>query len=361
MASVQSSLSQHQLSKSFLLSQTVMTLTAAADTWQVLVLNVEGRVLTPDQMRAGLYVLPSEAALATSLLQGGAWTPPHISQQTVADEPAGELATPLRDCPLDAEHASLILPCVVVLTTVLVEHGCFCVDAQASRSVACRLLCLALKFQVLHRNSLKCESVPNVSPFSHKDANIHHLHHPPTTNFSSKQQSIFIVPHMATTAFLAQLCSSNAADDVRQSSAILQDMVADVINGSDVAIALAGLLEEETPTVADLRHGSRLAQAAVPMPTDHQTVYDSPTGSIKAGAAEGFQTMGSSTDRHGDPTTTEEDNADTSGDAGDAVIDKVFQQVEFQAFAEFVLDSACFSLLQESAAGRWQAPDDSMT
>ncbi len=137
-------------------------------------------------------------------------------------------------------------------------------------------------------------------------------------------------------------------------------MVADVINGSDVAIALAGLLEEETPTIAELRHGSRLAQTAVPMPTEHQLGYDSPSSSSK-GAAEGAQTMESSTDRHGDAMTSEEDSADTSNDAGDAVIEKVFQQAEFQVFAEFVLDSACFSLLQESAAGRWQAPDDSMT
>ncbi len=122
-----------------------MTLKAAAVTWQVLVLNVEGRVLTPDQMRAGLYILPSEAALATSLLQKGAWTPPHISQQTVTDEPAGELAIPLQNIPLDAEHASLILPCVVVWTMVLVKQDSFFMDAYASRSVACRLLCLASK------------------------------------------------------------------------------------------------------------------------------------------------------------------------------------------------------------------------
>ena len=111
-----------------------MTLTAAAVMWQVLILSVEGRVLTPDQMRAGLYILPSEAALATSLLQGGAWTPAHISQQTVADEPAGELAISLQDFALDAEHASLILPCVVVLTMVLGKHGSFCMKTYASRS-----------------------------------------------------------------------------------------------------------------------------------------------------------------------------------------------------------------------------------
>ena len=72
-----------------------MTLMAAAVMWQVLVLNVEGR----DQMRAGLYILPSEAALATSLLQGGAWAPSNISQQPVADEPAGKLTIPLLDFP----------------------------------------------------------------------------------------------------------------------------------------------------------------------------------------------------------------------------------------------------------------------
>ncbi len=80
-----------------------MTLMTAAVMWQVLVLNVEGRVLTPDQMRAGLYILPSEAALATSLLQGGAWTPRDISQQSVSDEPAGELAFLLSDFALGAE------------------------------------------------------------------------------------------------------------------------------------------------------------------------------------------------------------------------------------------------------------------
>ena len=122
-----------------------MPLIAAAMMWQVLVLNVEGRVLTPDQMRAGLFILPSEAAFATSLLQGGAWTPPHISQQSVADEPAGELTIALLDFMLNAEHASLILPCDIVLTTVLVKQASFSKDAQALRSVACRLLCLGLQ------------------------------------------------------------------------------------------------------------------------------------------------------------------------------------------------------------------------
>ena len=56
---------------------------------QVLVLNVEGRVLTPDQMRAGLFILPSESALASSLLQGGAWMPPLVKQSAAGDEPPG--------------------------------------------------------------------------------------------------------------------------------------------------------------------------------------------------------------------------------------------------------------------------------
>ncbi len=62
---------------------------------------------------------------------------------------------------LNAEYASLILPCEIVLTMVLVKQASFSIDAQALQSVACRLLCLAFKFQVLHHNSLKCESVPN--------------------------------------------------------------------------------------------------------------------------------------------------------------------------------------------------------
>ncbi len=128
---------------------------AAAVMWQVLVLNVEGRVLTPDQMRAGLYILPSEAALATSLLQGGAWTPPNISQQTVANEPAGELTIPLLECAFNAEHALLTSPCENVLTMVLVKQASFAIDAQALQSVACRLLCMVSKFHVLHHNSLK--------------------------------------------------------------------------------------------------------------------------------------------------------------------------------------------------------------
>ncbi len=155
MATAQSSLSQQHVSRSFLLSQSVMTLMTAAVMWQVLVLNVEGRVLTPDQMRAGLYILPSEAALATSLLQGGAWAPPHISQQSVANEPAGELTIPLLECAFNAEHVLLTSPCEIVLTTVLVKQTSFSIDAQALQSVARRLLCMVLQFHILHHNSLK--------------------------------------------------------------------------------------------------------------------------------------------------------------------------------------------------------------
>lgn len=42
---------------------------------QVLALHVEGRVLTPDQFRAGDYVLPSELPLAHMLLEQGDGVP----------------------------------------------------------------------------------------------------------------------------------------------------------------------------------------------------------------------------------------------------------------------------------------------
>ena len=57
--------------------------------WQALVVNAEGRVLTSDQMRAGLYILPSEAALASSLLQGGSFNPPAPLQRLADDESPG--------------------------------------------------------------------------------------------------------------------------------------------------------------------------------------------------------------------------------------------------------------------------------
>ena len=56
---------------------------------QVLVLSVEGRVLTPHQRRTGLFILPSEAALAKTLLQGGAWMPCPSDAQPVNDESPG--------------------------------------------------------------------------------------------------------------------------------------------------------------------------------------------------------------------------------------------------------------------------------
>ena len=56
----------------------------------MLVLNVEGRVLTPDQMRAGQYILPSEAALAKTLLHGGAWAPTAVPQQPAVDDRPGQ-------------------------------------------------------------------------------------------------------------------------------------------------------------------------------------------------------------------------------------------------------------------------------
>lgn len=62
---------------------------------QTLVLNVEGRVLTPDQMRAGLFVLPSEAALASRLLQEGAWRTPSIPLPSTSEQSLGEPLFPL--------------------------------------------------------------------------------------------------------------------------------------------------------------------------------------------------------------------------------------------------------------------------
>ena len=47
----------------------------------MLVLHVEGRVLTPDQLRAGDYVLPSELPLAHRLVEQGDWAVQSSSQE----------------------------------------------------------------------------------------------------------------------------------------------------------------------------------------------------------------------------------------------------------------------------------------
>lgn len=170
-----------------------------------------------------------------------------------------------------------------------------------------------------------------------------------------------------TTHLADSSCAPAAAHDVQQASALLQDMLADVVNGSDVASALAGLLEEETPIIAELRYGSRLRQNAVPLPTGRDSGYDGSTCGTSMDAIRGAQGQDAAADRDQDgmirqQETPEEEEVGVDGsNSGDeeGVINKVLQQPEFQAFAEFVLDSACFSLLQESAAGNWQAPGDS--
>ena len=59
---------------------------------QVLVLHVEGRVLTPDQLRAGDYVLPSELPLAQRLVDEADWAAHSSSQQADAQQPLGQSA-----------------------------------------------------------------------------------------------------------------------------------------------------------------------------------------------------------------------------------------------------------------------------
>lgn len=141
------------------------------------------------------------------------------------------------------------------------------------------------------------------------------------------------------------------AQDVHEATSVLEEILAEVVNGSDVALAIAGLLEEDTPTWAELRHGSFLAQAAIPLPNGKSA--DGPDNSSKrqnAGDATAPDMAASTVD----PGITEQSAEGTVEGSEQGHGNKVFQHAEFQAFAEYVLESACFSLLQESAAGRWQ-------
>ncbi|KAL3152962.1 hypothetical protein ABBQ38_011992 [Trebouxia sp. C0009 RCD-2024] len=209
---------------------------------QVLVLTVEGRVLTADHMRAGLFIQPSEAALASSLLQGGAWLPPAIPQP-----------------PIDQQ---------------LDTH------------------------------------------------------------------------------------------DVRQAGTVLHDMLAEVVNSSDVATALASLHDEETPTMAELRHGSKLSQAALPLPC----VLSGDGDQLHVASSQDAPRINNgSSHSHSEAASVQDDvemcpaqGVDDSLD-NDNAVDRMLEQPDFQVFAEFVLDSACFSLLQESAAGKWQSPSDRLS
>lgn len=146
-------------------------------------------------------------------------------------------------------------------------------------------------------------------------------------------------------------------DDVRQAGTVLEGMLAEVVNGSDVATALASLLDEETPTLAELRHGSKLSQAAVPLPTvqsgDGNQVLEASSQDVFM-AQDGFEARSVQEDVG---TCTSQDEHDSS----DSAVDRTLEQPDFQVFAEFVLDSACFSLLQESAAGKWQSPGERLS
>lgn len=146
--------------------------------------------------------------------------------------------------------------------------------------------------------------------------------------------------------------------DVQQAGAMLQDMLAEVVNGSDVAKALANLLEEETPTMAELRHGSKLNQAAVPLPAAEDADEDQSNvlGHQEAAVAHGGNRSSAVSNQAGKDSSSREEQEEQGRDEDGVVTNTMLQQPDFQAFAEFVLDSACFSLLQESAAGKWQPP-----
>lgn len=145
---------------------------------------------------------------------------------------------------------------------------------------------------------------------------------------------------------------------MHQATSMLEDILAEVINSSDVALAMAELLEEATPTWAELRHGTPLAQAAIPQPCGKSTDTNHSTSSgedrnadesVVSDLAPGSSGHPGRNAQHADAA---EEGAQVTGD-----VCRVVQHAEFQSFAEYVLESACFSLLQESAAGRWQDPD----
>ena len=148
---------------------------------------------------------------------------------------------------------------------------------------------------------------------------------------------------------------------MQQAGAVLHDMLAEVVNSSDVASALDSLLEADTPTLAELQHGQKLSQAALPLPAElprrdssHDTDAASTHDSGSAGDRSQHSNQRQAADERG-PLASEATAAQQYEEtAAEGMLDKLLQQPDFQAFAEFVLDSACFNLLQESAAGDWQ-------
>lgn len=152
--------------------------------------------------------------------------------------------------------------------------------------------------------------------------------------------------------------------DVRQAGTVLHDMLAEVVNSSDVATALASLHDEETPTMAELRHGSKLSQAALPLPC----VLSGDGDQLHVASSQDAPRINNgSSHSHSEAASVQDDvemcpaqGVDDSLD-NDNAVDRMLEQPDFQVFAEFVLDSACFSLLQESAAGKWQSPSDRLS
>ena len=147
--------------------------------------------------------------------------------------------------------------------------------------------------------------------------------------------------------------------DVQQAGVMLQDMLAEVVNGSDVAKAFASLLDEDTPTLAELRHGSKLSQIAVPLPD----VENADRDQISVAGAQRAAMTHDGNDRSQSETVSSQESVDEYSvqhgqgeNESDGIVDLMLQRTDFLAFAEFVLDSACFSLLQESATGNWQSP-----
>ena len=129
------------------------------------------------------------------------------------------------------------------------------------------------------------------------------------------------------------------------------------------ATALAGLLEEETTTLAELRQGSSLLHAAVPLPAGGSSQQQHNTLEADSASSEAKLDQSEAAITHTQQAVEQSQDAaeEAEIDSGDAaamssVQCKVVQQPGFQTFVEYVLESACFSLLQESAADRWQAP-----
>ena len=152
------------------------------------------------------------------------------------------------------------------------------------------------------------------------------------------------------------------ANSVQEASAVLQDMLAELMNSSDVSAALDSLLEEETPTLAELRHGQKLNQAALPLPATQYSdvVLINAAGTQEASTgqdrSESSSTQSAADKQQSVGRAILQQDHDSEGGNNEGLADSMLQYPEFQMFAEFVLDSACFSILQESAAGKWQPP-----